>query len=805
MKLKSIAILFLISLLVIDVYGQSGERPKVGVVLSGGGAKGFAHIGLLKALDSLQIPVDYVAGTSMGGIIGALYAIGYSGKEIETLAARRDWQEIFTDKPPRSMLPYFQKKETGKYQLEFGFDGIKPVPPSGLVFGQKISLLFSSLTLPYEQVQDFDNLPIPFRCVSADLITGDMIVLKHGSLAKAMRATMAIPTIFSPVEYGDSLLIDGGIINNLPVDVVKQMGADIIIASDVGHPERDQEELRTALQILEQSISIIGQRRWKENQKQADVLVRPNMDGFTIADFDNKKIQTIIQRGEVAVQEQMPDLVAIRDKYNLERIEGDENLREVPAHAKIYGVQITGYTTIPFNSIYNKLNLKIGSDFNPDLLEQRILELRLSGDFASVQYEVIPVSEEYVRILVRVKEKQKPAIHGVYIKGNKTLPFNFVYRLLGVHPLDVLNLDYINQRIMELYGLGYFESIVYNIEPVRENQVNITFVIRELPVRKLRVGLRYDDLHKLVAAVSIQATNLLIPGLRLENELQFAGLTRFRADAYYPSRTLNMPVYPSIGIEYHDIPLNIFSFDGRKLANYKDRSFTFSGGIGFLIGKSFNAQAEYQFERVMTVPNIGSSDPAKFPSWHENLQKLHLFVDADNLDNVLLPREGVVFHVDYEGSLAELHTDRPFTVITASLNRYRTFSKRHTLRLYGFYGTGSDSLPLYRFIRRGGPDTFVGVQYNQISGRNMIIARMDYRYEFKKDIFFKLMANAAFDLQYNRGGQHYRFNNLRGFGAGVKFLSPVGPLEFIVSRGDRNFIGQRAWQNVYYIKMGYYF
>ena len=152
----------------------------MGLVLSGGGAKGFAHIGILQMLDSLNIPVDYIAGTSIGGIGGALYSIGYNGDDLESLMTDLDWDEIFTDRPPREQLPYFQKKDVGRYQLEFGLDGVKPVTPSGLIFGQKISLLFSSLTFPYEQVDNFNELPIPFRCVAVDLITGNEVVLKDG-------------------------------------------------------------------------------------------------------------------------------------------------------------------------------------------------------------------------------------------------------------------------------------------------------------------------------------------------------------------------------------------------------------------------------------------------------------------------------------------------------------------------------------------------------------------------------------------------------------------------------------------------
>ena len=279
------------------------DRPKVGLVLSGGGARGFAHIGTLKMLDSLEIPVDYIAGTSMGGIIGALYAIGFSGVEIETIVRKTDWNEIFTDLPPRRELPWFQKTDQGKYAFEFDMQGMTPRPPSGLIFGQKISLLFSGFTFPYENIRDFTKLPTPFHCVAVNIETGDEVILKKGSLARAMRATMAIPSAFSPVDWGDSLLVDGGMINNMPVDVVRQMGADLVIAVDVGSPLRKREQLQSAISVLEQSIALMGLERWKHNRRQADLYIRPALEDHGLADFETNRVDAILQCGLITTRE----------------------------------------------------------------------------------------------------------------------------------------------------------------------------------------------------------------------------------------------------------------------------------------------------------------------------------------------------------------------------------------------------------------------------------------------------------------------------------------------------------------------
>ena len=230
-KVCSILIILLFSS---QIFAQD-DRPKIGLVLSGGGARGFAHIGVLKMLDSLNFPVDYIAGTSIGGLIGALYACGYKGAEIEKIVNSADWDALLSDTPARNTIPYLQKYDDSKYQIQLSLQGITPVVPSGLIQGQKICLLISELLVKDGTVYNFDNLKIPLHCVAVDLISGNEVILQSGSLAQAMRATMSIPTIFSPVEWGDSILVDGGMVNNLPVDVVKEMGADLVIAVDVGN------------------------------------------------------------------------------------------------------------------------------------------------------------------------------------------------------------------------------------------------------------------------------------------------------------------------------------------------------------------------------------------------------------------------------------------------------------------------------------------------------------------------------------------------------------------------------------------
>jgi len=725
---------WLLLLLLLGTAGFSADpsgRPKVGLVLSGGGAKGFAHIGAIKMIDSLHIPIDYIAGTSMGGIIGGLYAIGYSGVELEKMAQRSDWGEIFTDTPPRPDLPYFEKEKSGRYQLSFGLQGLKPVTPSGLIFGQKVSLLLSELFFPYDQTDNFDRLPIPFRCVAVDLVTGEDVVLGGGSLTKAIRATMSIPTVFSPVEWGDSLLVDGGLNNNLPVDVVKRMGAEVVIAVDVQSPLLSRDKLTSAVTVLQQTVNLVGLERWRKNLEMVDVIIKPDISVYTAADFQPAKIGRILHQGKLAADEALPSLLALQEKYGLHR---------------------------PAGSVMGK----------------------------------------------RVFNKS-PLISGIQITDQQKLPFSFIYRLLGLQPGGRLDTEQLNHNIMELYGLGYFESLTYEVIPVDSHYVELHFHAREKSFRQLRLGLRYDDRHKLVAALNLQATNLPVPGFRFENELQFAGLTRLWSRASYPSRALNLPVYPFAHVLYKDIPVHLFDDNGRRIAEYPDRSISLGGGIGLVLGKSWNVSIAYQQELVDIEPTVARQDPSFSYSWHHRLRTLESRLTIDRMDDVLLPRNGFNLKVEHVSSMPELATDVNYQQLSLCLDLYKTVYRRHTWRGYAFWGYSSTHVPLYKYFNQGRPHFFVGMNDDQLACPDLSIIRLDYRYEHKPDIFFLLIANMAFEIHDPGSPIYFRKNSLQGAGLGIRLLSPVGPLEAVVGRADRGLSTPGRMQTRVYVTLGYRF
>ena len=239
---------------------EQPKRPRIGLVLGGGGAKGAAHIGVLKVLEEMKVPIDYIVGTSMGAVVGSMYASGMSPEEIERALTSLDWDDLFTDDPPRAEIDFKRKRED--YSIlgvggEFGIRGGALRTPRALIAGQKIGLLFESLLMLASNIKDFDQLPTPYRAVAADLGIGGTAVLRSGRLSDAARASMSVPGLFPPVEVDGHLLADGGIVRNLPVDIVRAMGADIIIAVDVGKPLPPKEKLGSTIAIMNQMVDIM--------------------------------------------------------------------------------------------------------------------------------------------------------------------------------------------------------------------------------------------------------------------------------------------------------------------------------------------------------------------------------------------------------------------------------------------------------------------------------------------------------------------------------------------------------------------
>ena len=384
------------------------DRPKVGLVLSGGGARGAAHIGVLRELERQRIPIDYITGTSMGAIVGAMYASGYSTDEIEGVLENTDWENIFNDDPPRKYSTIRDKFDERIFQLdtEIGIKEGKLTLPSGLIQGQKFQLLLEKLFLPVSETKDFSHLPIPFRAVATDIEDGKAVVLKSGELATAVRASMSVPAAFATVTIDGRILVDGGISNNLPIDVVRDMGAEVVIAVDIGSPFQEAKNLRSAVSIATQISNILVRRTTTEQVAtltDRDVLISPDLGKFSSTNF--RESPSTIPRGIEAAKEKAPMLSILALPSEEYRAHIATRTVAKFAYPVIAFIRVESDGILSDEYILDRIRQQTGERLDLEQLDEDLAVVYGLKLFQTVDYKI--VNEEGATGLV-IRAKPKP-------------------------------------------------------------------------------------------------------------------------------------------------------------------------------------------------------------------------------------------------------------------------------------------------------------------------------------------------------------------------------------------------------------
>jgi NTE family protein len=386
---------------------KQAHRPRIGLVLGGGGARGGAHVGVLKALEEMHIPIDYVVGTSMGSIVGGLYASGMSAEQIEQELRTMDWNDLFKDSPDRETLSYQRKRDDYIYTFKarMGFNDFKPNFPFAVVQGQKFDLTLNRLLLPVATVNDFDQLPIPYRAVASDIATGKTVVLGSGNLTRSIHASMAVPAIFAPVEINDQLLVDGGIADNVPVDVARQMGADVLIVVDVGSGLYKRKQIIGALEVTGQLANLLFTLNTEQQLKTLgpkDVLIRPKLGKFSGAEFDRvNETFAIGEQSTLAMRDSLKRYSLSPAEYAKYRAQHAPPKRAIPV---IDELRIDNQSKVGDAVIAKRISAKPGKPLDVKQLDYDIAQIYGLGIFESVGYSIERDDDKNV-LLIRDKDK----------------------------------------------------------------------------------------------------------------------------------------------------------------------------------------------------------------------------------------------------------------------------------------------------------------------------------------------------------------------------------------------------------------
>jgi NTE family protein len=443
---------------------DSVKRPKIGLVLSGGGAKGFAHIGVLKVLEEAGIKIDYIGGTSMGAVIGGLYASGYNASQIDSIFKKTNFDELINDYIPRSSKNFYGKKNDELYAIVLPFSNFRIGIPEALSKGMYNYNLLSSLTRNVRHIRDFNKLPIPFLCIGTNIETGEEVLLNKGNLVQAMMASSAFPSLFTPVEIDGNLLVDGGVVNNYPIEEVRNLGADIIIGVDVQDDLMKRKNLKNATRILVQITNLQSIDKMKTKIKETDIYVKPDIRDFGVISFDRG--EEIIRKGEeatFAVYEKIKSLVNEDNFYKKPKLKVTNDTLEIK---KINSDKLDNFTKEYING---KLRFKPGSTITYDDLKTGINNLNATQNFSTISYCLQPNgSKDDLDLVLKENPTQtylKLGLHydGLYKSG---ILLNLTHKKTFLKN-DITSLDII---------LG--DNFRYDLNYYVENGFNISFGFR---------------------------------------------------------------------------------------------------------------------------------------------------------------------------------------------------------------------------------------------------------------------------------------------------------------------------------------
>ena len=752
--MKRIVIFLVVSLLVVYANAQSKKnssisqpnRPKVGVVLGGGGAKGASHIGVLKYIEEMGIPVDYVAGTSMGSIIGGFYAMGYSPEELTQLIAGINWSEYIGNKIDRPMMSKEARVRNSTmilnvpFSLESLFDSdpnstfISQLP-SAYVNNSSLINLFNDLCVGYQEEMDFNNLPIPFACVATDMISGQEVVLRSGSMPTAMRASMAIPGVFSPVTIGDKVLVDGGLVNNFPADVLKEMGADIIIGVEVTSTKNvTAKDLKSLPQVFARLLITSTSAKRKENRALCDVHIIPDISGFGMLSFTPEAIDTLVGRGYKKANEFHDQLLAIKKKVDMAAGHPVSKTLHAP-HAKNLATDSVLIRSISINNVSDKESrwlirkgdLHAGRLYTEDDIEQAMKIFRGTSCFDEITYQV----------------KESDSIHQ-------------------------------DGRLSDAYDLSI------NMTPAKPHVMGL--------------GVRYDT--------DEGAALLFNLGL---NEKKFGGL-KFNANiklSYSPrvnlSTTYSVPSLANFSIAY-DYRYEHFRAqvpDTKKNINLHYRQHRVSGYISqfHMLNFSTNLGLSYT-NTAYDQTSIAASEVDSTIFATNKLLTPYVNLEYDNLDNAYFAKHGIYarltgrYHIDrtktdtvydwIKGNCFDVGFafqayitpgDGRFTIIPHVYGRL-AFNSPMYYNLWNVYGGEIEG----RHFENQMP--FIGIGTVELTGDQISIFRTDLRYNFYGKHYLTAMYNISTDWGVLFSLKPDVFLSNIDHGAGIKYSydTPLGPL-----------------------------
>jgi|GEM_PF-2876481 NTE family protein len=734
------------------------SRPVIGLALSGGGARGIAHIGVIEVLEQNGIHIDRVAGSSMGSIIGGLYAAGYSTEALENILLSFEWSDYFSNAPRRRSI-YVTEKETLQWPLfDLRFQGLRARIPSSLSSGHKIISILSWLTLrpTFESGGDFDLLPVPFRAVATDLKTGDKIVLGSGNLGRAIQASSTVPLLFTPVEWEGRLLVDGGLKDNLPVGVVQEMGSDFVIAVEIQESMHPPEDLDNALNTADQATSILMRSVTGISKELADFVISPDMNNFSSASFSN--IQGLIEQGRISAKQALPSLKKVLKEKNIEcgsvfvktisvspnkyhahaleiiqkyvEPENDIDLTDIASAVEelwaaghyidilitideasgLMHVELTGipeavtlivqgrYEESEKNETYEAISLPAGLNSFESLSASvdSLLHVIQSGgrSFAAIEDFRYNETHDSLDVIIDV-----PRLKSISLDTNLKTRDSVILREFDFDVGDVLDLNKLMGSIESLYGTNLYEWVYPDISLDRGG-AGIHIHFREKDWSVMRLGLRFDETNSGAGQISVSRENIMGFGSEFTAVGHSGKRKKFimlesQIDRIYKSLyTFNIKTYRLFRKR------QLYT-DHADALEYEDDRYGSVVSLGQQMGKFGNVMFRFKSETLWT--HFAPSSNMK--NQNKEIRSIIMNSVIDTFDSYPFPKNGNINILYIESSQEFFGGTEQFVKLFWSGSYAKTYARKHTV-LGGFsLGTADPSTPDIDSFTLGGTST----------------------------------------------------------------------------------------------------
>ena len=789
------------------------QKPIVSLVLSGGGSRAISHIGVLKAIEELKIPIDHIIGTSMGSIIGGLYSAGYSLADLDSLMRTITWEELFfITGEDRINLFVDQKITEDRSLFTLRLNGLSPVIPQSINTGNKISNLLNTITFdaPINQTKSFDNLLFKYRAVTTDLISGDKFVIDNGSLSQAMRASSSVSFVLPPTLRDSLVLVDGGIVENLPIKSALELFPDVIIASDATSSLKDRDELIYPWDIADQIVSIPSRKVWAENIESVDCLIKHDLKKRKNDDF--KKLSEVISMGYKSSLNKLQEVNELIELKFLEKLSDDDkiynnltfnrnqnaverslsekysNLKAIPKAQILYdlymiysdgkykdlsativgdstpilsvkysynpivkSVRLDGVNLVEKETSNGLFNSIIGKPYNSDnVLESVLSLLRLyrSKEYLSVSVEKVNLNDNG-QLVVFVNEGK---ISDILLTGNKkTLP-SIIKREFPNISGEYLRKDNFIEGLKNLSATDLFDNVSVLIENGDSSSKKIKLNLNEKLPNVLRLGLRIDNENFTQFAFDLRNENLFGSGSEIGISISGGQRNMSYVFEHKSNRIFNTYLTYKAQAYYKFNDVNQYADDNsdevKRFSRSKITEYRqrFYGGL-LGVGAHLKKLGTLTAEAKYEVNDIDNISSFPLESEYKmNISSLKFRLQIDSQNRYPYPTKGIFIDTYYETAQKIFGGDISFAKFSFNYSSYFSIGSEHTITPKLVFGFADETLPLSQHFNFGGQSNFLGYREFEFRGRQILITSLQYRYKIPFNLYFDTYFKIRYDL-----------------------------------------------------------